>query len=76
MELLTYYKELNVADRERFAARAKTTDNYLKNHIMKNPPLKGATLKFMERLALATEGTVTLESVIEHFRQKTKEALQ
>ena len=72
MKLITYYRSLTAAEKSMYAARAKTSTNYLKNHIMKpdGKPIKGASMAYMKKLSEASEDFVSLHEVVEHFMDR------
>lgn len=73
---MTYYKSLTVAEREQYAARAKTTLMYLVSHIFR---MKGSTRtpkpELLINLAIASEGQVSLDEAIDYFHVQPIKAL-
>lgn len=65
MKLKTYYRQLNHNERQAYALRARTTINYLDNHLI--PGRKLPRQDLLKRLAEASEGNVELDDVLDHF---------
>ena len=68
MELTMFYKNLSREEQKAYAVRAKTTDSYMRNHIIpgRKVPRKG----LLRRLSDASHNLVSYREVIEHFYYK------
>jgi hypothetical protein len=71
MKLYDYLRELDRPDclgentLEAYAARVGTTVGYLRVHVLK--ARKAASLRYMRKLAEASEGRVSLTEVLMHY---------
>ena len=75
MKLLEYYRGLDRAGKDAFAARAQTTRRYLDVHIMRSDaPTREAGDRFKRQLADASEGNCSMLDVFEHFNPGTVDA--
>lgn len=67
--LYTYWAMLDSAERKAYAQRAGTTVDHLRMNVMGgNGPRKVPTLRSIYRLALASEGYVSLDKAVQHFK--------
>lgn len=71
MKLYDYLRELDRIDSrgdnslEAYAARVGTSAGYLRVHVLK--ARKAASLRYMRKLAKASEGNVSLPEVLMHY---------
>ncbi|WP_083004840.1 hypothetical protein [Halomonas sp. GT] len=71
MKLYDYLRELDRTDArgvnplEAYAARVDTSVGYLRVHVLK--ARKAASLRYMRKLAIASEGNVSLSEVLMHY---------
>lgn len=68
MRFADYYRSLKGVERDKYAARAGTTRQYIEIHLLaKSARRKTPRKETMVALAGASNGAVTLEEVIAHF---------
>ena len=64
----TYYSSLSLDQRERYAQKAGTTLKYLKAHVFRlNGPTRTPGFDLLIKLALASDGNVSLDEALEYF---------
>lgn len=67
MDFRTYFEGLNSDEQDAFGLRAGTSGNYIRVHLMANPPRRTPRPDLMKKLAEASDGAVTQADVIAHF---------
>lgn len=70
MDLRTYFRSLDVDQQEAFARRAGTTANYIRVHLACDPPRRVPRQRLLEGLAIASEGALTVPSLVAYFYQQ------
>lgn len=71
MDLRTYFKSLPPDQQEAFATEAGTTANYIRCHLVCEPPRKIPRQKLLEGLVRASNGVLSREELIAYFYAAT-----
>lgn len=67
MNLRTYFRALTPAQQEKFAIKAGTTANYIRTHLLCDPPRKIPRQRLLEGFVAASKGELTRESLLSYF---------
>jgi hypothetical protein len=67
MQFRDYFFSLTPPEREQYAARAGTSVDYIRMHLISSPPRKIPRRKLLDALIEATEGKVSRKEMLRHI---------
>ena len=67
MEFRDYFRSLSDKEQVKYAKKAGTTANYIRCHLIAQPPRKIPRQKLMESLVTASQGRLSISDLLRHF---------